>query len=658
MGCTYPVCEILWKFTGSPGFLLCKFLGERGDGGVQIAGQLLTLRAAGPGRDPGREKQKEKEMKELEKEITQAVRQVLQEATGTDYDGKVLIQETRREFEGDLTVVVFSLAKVLRRPPEEAGAWLGEQLVRRLPHIARYNVIKGFLNLVVDGSYWVEFLNKIRHERRYGLQEAAADAPTVVIEYSSPNTNKPLHLGHVRNNLIGYSLSRIMAADGNRVVKTNIVNDRGIHICKSMLAWQKWGNGITPEKAGKKGDFLVGDFYVKFEQEYRKQVEQMVAGGMPEEEAKKKAPLLLEAQEMLRRWEAGDPEVIRLWKMMNGWVYEGFDVTYKALGVDFDKIYYESDTYKVGKKIVLDALEKGIVYRREDGSVWADLRDEGLDEKVLLRSDGTAVYMTQDLGTALLRWEDYHFDKHIYVVGNEQNYHFQVLRILMKKLGYPWADRLIHLSYGMVELPEGKMKSREGKVVDADDLIAGMIETAREMGEELGKLEGLDEKEKEEVYRKIGLGALKYFILKIDPKKNIVFNPRESIDFNGNTGPFIQYTYARIRSVLRKAADRNVAVPEQLGTNYLPNEKETLLVRLLARFPQVRADAAAGYDPALVANFAYETAKAFNQFYHDYSILNETEAEARNFRLVMTLKTGEVLHTAMGLLGIEMPERM
>ena len=597
-------------------------------------------------------------MNEIEKKIEQAVIAAVAEVTGQPFGGKVLLQETRKEFEGDLTVVVFPLVKLLRRSPEETGRWLGDYLKEHLPEIDRYNVVKGFLNLVLAGSYWVDFLNSTRDGEAYGVVAAADDAPTVVIEYSSPNTNKPLHLGHVRNNLIGYSLSKIMAADGNRVVKTNIVNDRGIHICKSMLAWQKWGDGITPEKAGKKGDFLVGDFYVKFEQEYQKQVKELVAGGMPEEEARKKAPLLLEAQEMLRRWEAGDPEVMKLWKMMNEWVYAGFDVTYKALGVDFDKIYYESDTYKVGKKIVLEALEKGIVRRRDDGSVWADLRDEGLDEKVLLRSDGTAVYMTQDLGTAVLRYEDFHFDKHIYVVGNEQNYHFQVLRILMKKLGYEWADRLIHLSYGMVELPEGKMKSREGKVVDADDLIAGMVETAREMGEELGKLEGLGEEEKDEVFRKIGLAALKYFILKIDPKKNIVFNPRESIDFNGNTGPFIQYTYARIRSVFRKREEKGVAMPERLAGDYLPNERETFLTRLLARFPAVRADAAGTYNPAIIANYCYEVAKGFNQFYHDHSILNEPDPRARDLRLVLALKTGEVLHTAMGLLGIEMPERM
>ncbi len=598
------------------------------------------------------------DMQEIEKKIEDAVVAAVSEVTGEPFTGQVLLQETRREFEGDITVVVFPLVKLLRRSPEQTGEWLGAYLKEHLPEIDRYNVVKGFLNLAFTGAYWVSFLNDLLRTEDYGLKKAGDKSPMVVIEYSSPNTNKPLHLGHVRNNLIGYSLSRIMAAAGNRVIKTNIVNDRGIHICKSMLAWQKWGNGITPEKAGKKGDFLVGDFYVKFEQEYRKEVEQLVAQGLPEEEAKKKAPLLLEAQEMLRRWEAGDPEVLELWKRMNEWVYEGFDVTYKALGVDFDKIYYESDTYKVGKQIVLEALEKGLVYRRDDGSVWADLRDEGLDEKVLLRSDGTAVYMTQDLGTAVLRYNDFHFDEHIYVVGNEQNYHFQVLRVLMKKLGYPWADRLIHLSYGMVELPEGKMKSREGKVVDADDLIAGMIETAREMGEELGKLEGLGEEEKEEVFRRIGLGALKYFILKIDPKKNIVFNPRESIDFNGNTGPFIQYTYARIRSVFRKGEERGVIVPQTLGSDYLPNEKESFLTRLLARFPMVLADAAETDSPALIANYCYEVAKGFNQFYHDYSILNEPDARARDLRLVLAQKTGEILRTAMELLGIEMVERM
>ncbi len=598
------------------------------------------------------------DMQEIGKKIEEAVVAAVSEAAGQPFTGQVLLQETRREFEGDITVVVFPLVKLLRRSPEQTGEWLGAYLKEHLPEIDRYNVVKGFLNLVFTGAYWVSFLNDLLRTEDYGLKKADDESPMVVIEYSSPNTNKPLHLGHVRNNLIGYSLSRIMAAAGNRVIKTNIVNDRGIHICKSMLAWQKWGNGITPEKAGKKGDFLVGDFYVKFEQEYRKEVEQLVAQGMPEEEAKKKAPLLREAQEMLRRWEAGDPDVLELWKRMNGWVYEGFDVTYKALGVDFDKIYYESDTYKVGKQIVLEALEKGLVYRRDDGSVWADLRDEGLDEKVLLRSDGTAVYMTQDLGTAVLRYNDFHFDEHIYVVGNEQNYHFQVLRVLMKKLGYPWADRLIHLSYGMVELPEGKMKSREGKVVDADDLIAGMIETAREMGEELGKLEGLGEEEKDEVFRRIGLGALKYFILKIDPKKNIVFNPRESIDFNGNTGPFIQYTYARIRSVFRKGEERNVTMPRKLSGNYLPNEKESFLTRLLARFPAVLADAAETDSPALIANYCYEVAKGFNQFYHDYSILNEPDDMARDLRLVLALKTGEILRTAMELLGIEMVERM
>ncbi len=595
--------------------------------------------------------------------IADKIKNTLQEAitaaTGKPLDAdKILLQETRKEFEGDLTVVVFPLVKEVRKSPEETGRILGDYLQEHMPEIARYNVVKGFLNLVFTGTYWVDFLNRVHREDDYGVLQTGVKNETVLIEYSSPNTNKPLHLGHIRNNLIGYALSRVMAADGWRVVKTNIVNDRGIHICKSMLAWQKWGHGITPEKAGKKGDFLVGDFYVKFEKEYRKQVEEMKNHGLSEEDARKNAPLLLEAQEMLRRWEAGDPEVMRIWKMMNSWVYDGFEKTYRALGVDFDKIYYESETYKVGKKIVLDALEKGLVYRREDGSVWADLREEGLDEKLLLRADGTAVYMTQDLGTAVLRYEDYHFDKHIYVVGNEQNYHFQVLKILMKKLGYPWADNLYHLSYGMVELPEGKMKSREGKVVDADDLIAGMIDTAREMGEELGKLEALGENEKEEVFRKIGLGALKYFILKIDPKKNIVFNPRESIDFNGNTGPFIQYTYARIRSVFRKAAERGVTVPEKISGDYLPNEKETALIRLLARFPEIRADAAETLNPALLANFAYEVAKAFNQFYHDYSILNEENAEAGTLRLVMTRLTGDVLYRAMHLLGIEMPERM
>ena len=598
-------------------------------------------------------------MMTIEDKIKQALEEGITSMTGKSFPAeKILLQETRKEFEGDLTFVVFPLVREFRKSPEETGRLLGDHLVRTLPEIERYNVVKGFLNLIFAREYWVEFLNHIHNDRQYGLRKPGEKKETVMIEYSSPNTNKPLHLGHIRNNLIGFALSKIMAADGWNVVKTNIVNDRGIHICKSMLAWQKWGNGITPEQAGKKGDFLVGDFYVKFEKEYRTQVEEMIGRGVSEEDAKKNAPLLLEAQEMLRRWEAGDPEVIRIWKMMNQWVYDGFDVTYKVLGVGFDKIYYESDTYKVGKQIVLEALKKGLVYQRDDGSVWADLREEGLDEKLLLRADGTAVYMTQDLGTAVLRYNEYRFDKHIYVVGNEQNYHFQVLRIIMKKLGYEWADKLIHLSYGMVELPEGKMKSREGKVVDADDLIAGMFDTAREMGEELGKLEALAEEDKEKVFRKIGLGALKYFILKIDPKKNIVFNPRESIDFNGNTGPFIQYTYARIRSVFRKGEERGIAIPEKLSGRYLPNEKETVLIRLLARFPEIRKDAAETYNPALLANYVYEVAKAFNQFYHDYSILNEENPEAKDLRLVMAGKTGEVLNHAMDLLGIEMPERM
>jgi len=598
-------------------------------------------------------------MKSIEQKIKDTLAEGVAEVTRENISVEgILLQETRKEFEGDITVVVFPLVKVLGKSTEETGRILGSYLEKHLSEIARYSVVKGFLNLVFTGKYWVDFLYAVSRDRNYGIRKPDNNAKTVVVEYSSPNTNKPLHLGHIRNNLVGYSLSRIMEADGNSVVKTNIVNDRGIHICKSMLAWQKWGEGITPEKAGRKGDFLVGDFYVRFEKEYKKQVNEMVSRGITKEEARKTAPLLREAQELLRKWEAGDPEVIRIWKMMNNWVYQGFDVTYHALGVDFDKIYYESDTYKIGRDIVLKALEKGKVYKKEDGSVWADLRDKGLDEKVLLRADGTAVYITQDLGTAILRYNNYHFDKHVYVVGNEQNYHFRVLKILLKKLGYEWAGRLYHLSYGMVELPEGKMKSREGKVVDADDLIDEMIRTAREMGNELGKLEALDDNEKEKVFEKIGMGALKYYILKIDPKKNIVFNPRESIDFNGNTGPFIQYTYARIRSVFRKGQQRGITVPEKLTDAYLPNEKETIVVRLLARFPAVRNDAATTYNPSLIANYCYDMAKAFNQFYHDYSILNEPSGEARNFRLVMTYKTGEVLHNAMGLLGIDMPERM
>lgn len=570
--------------------------------------------------------------------------------------GQVQMQETRKEYEGDITLVVFPLVKVLKKAPEEAGTMLGRHLKQNIPWISGFNVVKGFLNLTLSGEYWLEQLQKAVEPAKDGIAEQ--DKPVFMVEYSSPNTNKPLHLGHVRNNLIGFALSGILEHTGKKVVKTNIVNDRGIHICKTMLAWQKWANGATPATAGVKGDHFVGDLYVQFEQNLKKEIQALTAEGMNDEEARRQAPLIREARELLRKWEAGDPETIALWEQMNRWVYDGFDKTYKELGVSFDKIYYESETYKLGKELVMKALEKGWVYRRDDGSVWVDLKDEGLDEKLLLRADGTAVYMTQDLGTARIRYDDYKFDRHIYVVGNEQNYHFQVLKIVLRKLGFTWADRLYHLSYGMVELPEGKMKSREGTVVDADDLIAEMKETARETGQELGKLENLTGEEKEEVFRKVGLGALKYFILKVDPKKNMTFNPRESVDFNGNTGPFIQYTYARIQSVLRKAKDLGITVPEGLSQDYLPNAREVAVLRILTRFDKVVEDAAGQMNPAIIANFTYELVKAYNQFYHDYFILKEPDPAARDFRTLLTRKTGEIILEAMTLLGIELPDRM
>ncbi|MBB3187762.1 arginine--tRNA ligase [Microbacter margulisiae] len=595
----------------------------------------------------------------IETTIRKAVCEAVDNVYHVVVDGQALqVQKTKKEFEGDVTIVIFPLAKQLRQSPAAIAQSIGEYLQQNNPVIAKFNVIQGFLNLTIAQSYWIETLRAIDAQPAFGVKAAASDAPLVMIEYSSPNTNKPLHLGHIRNNLLGYSLGEIVKANGNRLVKTNIVNDRGIHICKSMLAWQKFGNGATPESTGMKGDHLVGDYYVKFDKAYKQQVQELMGKGIDEEQAKKEAPLMLEAQEMLRKWEAGDPEVRSLWEMMNHWVYAGFDATYKALGVDFDKIYYESETYLTGKQKVEEGVAKGIFYQRSDNSVWADLTADGLDEKLLLRADGTSVYMTQDIGTAKLRYDDYPINKMIYVVGNEQNYHFQVLSILLDKLGFAWGKDLVHFSYGMVELPEGKMKSREGTVVDADDLIDEMTATARQMSEELGKLDQCTTEEANEIVRKVGLGALKYFILKVDPRKNMTFNPKESVDFNGNTGPFIQYTYARIRSVMRKAEEASLQVSGVINISEPLSEKEISLVQLLNEFPSVVEEAGTEYSPAVVANYAYELAKEYNQFYHDYPILKEGNEALRTFRLMLSSNTAKVLFTAMSLLGIEMPDRM
>lgn len=591
--------------------------------------------------------------------ITEQVADALHALYGIDKGNPAIqLQKTKKEFEGNLTLVVFPFLKASHKSPEATAAEIGEYLVKNSSEISGYNAVKGFLNLTVAGTSWVEKLNSIAADENYGIKEPAADAPLVMIEYSSPNTNKPLHLGHVRNNLLGYSLAQILKAAGNRVIKTNIVNDRGIHICKSMLAWEKWGNGITPEKAGKKGDHLIGDFYVLFSNKYKEEVEALQAKGMSKEEAEAASPLMNEAREMLRRWEAGDEKVRSVWRMMNEWVYAGFDETYKRLGVDFDKIYYESETYLEGKEKVLEGLEKGIMYRKEDGSVWADLTKEGLDEKLLLRADGTSVYMTQDIGTAKLRFRDYPIDKMIYVVGNEQNYHFQVLSILLDKLGFAWGKDLVHFSYGMVELPEGKMKSREGTVVDADDLMDEMIDTARATSSELGKLDGCTPEEADRITTMIGLGALKYFILKVDPRKNMTFNPKESIDFNGNTGPFIQYTHARIRSVLRKAAEEGLTVPAQANPDTELNDKEVSLIQHIEAFKSVVEEAANTYSPALIANYTYDLVKEFNQFYHDYSILHEPDADKRDMRLLLSANVAKVIKNGMNLLGIDVPDRM
>ena len=592
----------------------------------------------------------------IEEKIQVAVQEALKSLYGADIDEKqIQVQQTRSEFEGQLTVVVFPFLRASKKGPEQTGQELGEYLAANCDAVSKFNVVKGFLNLVISSQSWLERLQDINANDQFGFVAATDDSPLVMIEYSSPNTNKPLHLGHVRNNLLGSSLARIVAANGNKVVKTNIVNDRGIHICKSMLAWLKYGNGETPESSGKKGDHLIGDYYVAFDQHYRQEVKELMAQGMDEEQAKQEAPLIKEAHEMLVKWEQNDPEVRALWRKMNEWVYAGFDETYKMMGVSFDKIYYESDTYLEGKEKVMEGLDKGIFYRRDDGSVWADLTGEGLDEKLLLRSDGTSVYMTQDIGTAKLRFQDYPIDKMIYVVGNEQNYHFQVLSILLDKLGFKWGKDLVHFSYGMVELPSGKMKSREGTVVDADDLIAKMIEDAYQVSKEMGKNEDIPEEEAREIARKVGLGALKYFILKVDARKNMLFNPAESIDFNGNTGPFIQYTYARIQSVLRKAEGLNISLTSHLSPL---TSKEVELIQKMSEFGAAVEQAGKDYSPSGIANYCYELTKVFNQFYHDYSILNEPDEQKKAVRLMLAKNVAKIVKNGMGLLGIEMPERM
>ena len=600
-------------------------------------------------------------------EINSAAKQAVSTLYGQDVPEKMVqLQKTKKEFEGSLTLVVFPFLKISKKKPEDTAQEIGEWLKQNCKAVADYNVVKGFLNLVIAPAAWIGMLNDINKDERYGETAATEDSPLVMIEYSSPNTNKPLHLGHVRNNLLGWSLAQIMAANGNKVVKTNIVNDRGIHICKSMLAWQKWGNGVTPETSGMKGDHLIGDFYVAFDKHYREEVKELkakfVAEGMDEEAAEKKAkdeaPLIKEAHEMLVKWEQGDKDVRALWEKMNSWVYAGFDETYKNLGVGFDKIYYESQTYLKGKAKVEEGLKKGLFERHEDNSVWADLTNEGLDQKLLLRSDGTSVYMTQDIGTAEMRFKDYPIDKMIYVVGNEQNYHFQVLSILLDRLGFKWGKELVHFSYGMVELPNGKMKSREGTVVDADDLIATMVADAKKTSEELGKFNDMTEEERNEIARIVGMGALKYFILKVDARKNMLFNPEESIDFNGNTGPFIQYTYARIRSILRKAAEQGLEVPEALADDMPLNQKEMELIQKMDEFGAAVRQAGKDYSPSGIANYCYELTKDFNQFYHDYSILNADGENEKIVRLMIAKNVAKTIKNGMALLGIEVPERM
>lgn len=607
-------------------------------------------------------------MMNIEERLTASVIQVIKSLYGQEVPSSMVqLQRTKKEFEGHLTLVVFPFLRISRKAPEQTANEIGTCLKQEHPElIAEYNAVKGFLNMTIASDYWIELLNNIQCDPDYGKKAVTDESPLVMVEYSSPNTNKPLHLGHVRNNLLGNALANIMAANGNKVIRTNIVNDRGIHICKSMLAWLRYGNGETPESSGKKGDHLIGDYYVAFDKHYREEVAELKAKymeeGMNDEDAQKKAevesPLIKEAHEMLRKWEANDPEIRALWAKMNEWVYAGFDETYKMMGVYFDKIYYESQTYLEGKEMVLDGLKKGLFYQKDDQSVWADLTSEGLDQKLLLRSDGTSVYMTQDIGTAKLRFQDYPIDKMIYVVGNEQNYHFQVLSILLDKLGFKWGKELVHFSYGMVELPNGKMKSREGTVVDADDLMATMIQTAKETSAELGKLDGLTKEEAENISRIVGLGALKYFILKVDARKNMLFNPEESIDFNGNTGPFIQYTYARIQSVLRKAAESGIQIPEIIPSGLLLNTKEENLVQTLADFGVVVNQAATDYNPSVIANYTYDLVKEYNQFYHDFSILREEDERLKVFRLALSANVGKIVKSAMGLLGIEVPDRM
>ena len=590
--------------------------------------------------------------------ISTAVSEALKELYALEMPAdKIVPQTTKKEFEGNLTIVVFPFLKASKKSPEMTATEIGDYLVAKCDAVKTFNVIKGFLNITIEPKFWLHVFNDINAQENYGFKEETPESELVMIEYSSPNTNKPLHLGHVRNNLLGYSLSRILKANGYKIVKTNIVNDRGIHICKSMLAWQKWGNGVTPESCGKKGDHLIGDFYVAFDKHYKAELAELEAKGMTKEEAEAASPLMQEARAMLRRWEAGDAEVRELWATMNSWVYAGFDETYKRMGVDFDKIYYESQTYLEGKEKVLEGLDKGIMYRKEDNSVWADLTADGLDHKLLLRSDGTSVYMTQDIGTAKLRYQDYPIDKMIYVVGNEQNYHFQVLSLLLDKLGFKWGKDLVHFSYGMVELPEGKMKSREGTVVDADDLMDEMVATAKQTSAELGKLDGCTKEEADKISEIIGLGALKYFILKVDPRKNMTFNPKESIDFNGNTGPFIQYTYARIQSVMRKAAAEGISFNFN-ADNFEPNDKEIALIQRIADFAEVVSEAGKTYSPALVANYAYELVKEYNQFYHDYQIMKETNEDIRSFRLALSKVVGNTIQHAFWMLGIDVPERM
>ncbi len=595
----------------------------------------------------------------LEDKIAQSVVSAVKALYDADVDiAQIQLQKTKKEILGDFTLVVFPLLKVSRKSPEQTAQEIGAFVKEHMPEVAEISVIKGFLNFILTAEVWIEKLEQIDATQNFGFVPQTDKSPLVMIEYSSPNTNKPLHLGHVRNNLLGFSLSRILQAAGNEVVKTNVVNDRAIHIRKSMLAWKMFGNGATPESLHQKGDHLVGDYYVKFDQEYKAQIKELMAGGMPEDEAKQKAPLMQEAQDMLRKWENGDAEVMKLWNMMNSWVYAGFDETYNRLGVSFDKIYYESQTYLEGKKKVEEGLAKGVFFKKEDGSVWADLSNEGLDEKLLLRADGTSVYMTQDIGTAKLRYDDYKIDKMVYVVGNEQNYHFQVLSILLYRLGFEWGKDLVHFSYGMVELPEGKMKSREGTVVDADDLMDEMERNAFEISKELGRQEQTSEEELRETSRKVAMGALKYFILKVDPRKNMTFNPKESIDFNGNTGPFVQYTYARIQSVLRKAMEKNMDMNSKIDGNLPLSQKELDLIQNLSSFPAVLGQAAAEYSPSLIANYVYDLAKEFNQFYHDFSMLKEENEAMRLFRLKLARNVARIIKNALYLLGIEAPEKM